>query len=343
MPDFSPVIADAYREILGREPDPGGRSFYNGRMNAGLSEAALREILLRSDEYRSRHDGFRPLVVRGAFNFDWFGYTSFGLFGRRLPERVAWVERGVNEGATVFRAFSDTSFWPSDPLLDRVPKHRAVDGSGLHPSASHLQLVRETVREAMAPFDAVLEYVILVTQFESDGGPLFRRFPETETYVLEVMEALEDLPNVVFELGNEVEAHGKGWNVARVNRMLREIRRRWPHVIVSCSRGRGPDTEFGDYVYPEASWANIHYPRRDFPELSFGWPRFGGPVVDDEPEFSPRTTVEAYDRHFELIRERGGFMTVHSEAGFVTDPNDDSDLELLRALRRTRERAGEPT
>src|SRR3990172_4343954 len=191
MPDFSPIIAEAYREILGREPDPSGLDFYNGRMNAGLSEAALREILLRSDEDLRKNDGFRPLVVDGAFNFEWRGYTSFGLFGRPLEGRVSWVERGVAEGRTVFRAFSDTSFWPSDPLLDLVPKHRAVDASGLHPSPAHLDLVRETVREAFSPRRAILEYVILVTQFEENGGPLFRRFPETENYVLEVIDCLE--------------------------------------------------------------------------------------------------------------------------------------------------------
>lgn len=332
MPDFSPVIGDAYAEILGREPDPGGLDFYDARMNAGMSEASLREVLLRSEEYRSRHDGFRPLVVAGRFNFAWRGYTSFGLLGRSLEERIAWIERGVSEGMTVFRVFSDTSFWPSDPLLDRVPKHRAVDASGLHPAAEHLETVRETVLSACAPFGAVMEYVVLVTQFEGDGGPLFRRFPETERYVREVIAALEDVPNLVFELGNEVEAHGKGWGPARVNRNLREIRRLWPHIIISCSRGVGPESEFGDYDYPEASWANIHYPRRDFPDLSFGWPRFAGPVVDDEPEFYPDTTAEAYVRHQSLIREQGGFMTVHSETGFVTDPNDSGDSELLRAL-----------
>jgi hypothetical protein len=304
-------------------------------MNSGLSEASLREILLRSDEYRRKHAGFRPLVIDGKFNFSWRGYTSFGLFGRSLEERIAWVERGVSNGITVFRVFSDTSFWPSDPLLDRVPKHRAVDRSGLHPSSAHLDLVHETILEAFSPFGAVMEYVILVTQFEGEGGPLFRRFPETERYVREVMGALSELPNLVFELGNEVEAHDKGWGVTRVNRNLRDIRSAWPNAIISCSRGRGPDPEYGDYVYPAASWANVHYPRRDFPELSFGWPRFSGPVIDDEPEFFPDTDVEAYATHQRLVEEQGGFMTVHSETGFITDPADDRDLPLLRKLHPT--------
>ena len=57
MPDFTPVIRDAYLEILERLPDPGGLEHWNGRMNAGLSEADLREILLRSPEYAARNPG----------------------------------------------------------------------------------------------------------------------------------------------------------------------------------------------------------------------------------------------------------------------------------------------
>jgi hypothetical protein len=332
MPDFTPIIRIAYLEILEREPDPGGLAFYNSRMNAGLSEEELREILLRSEEYAAKNQGFRPRVVGRGFNFEYFGYTSFGLFGRSLEDRIDWVRRGTAEGVVVFRVFSDTSFWPSDPLLDQVPKHRAVDETGLHPSEEHIRLVRETIREAFVPFRAVMEYVILVTQFEENGGPLYRKFQATEQYVYEVLSQLNDLPNIIYELGNEVDIHGKGWEPDRVNRVLSNVRNRWPGIIISSSSGREPEPAYGDYIYPRASWANIHYPRRDFPELTFGWPRFAGPIVDDEPEFYPRTTVDDYVRHFQLVREKNGFMTVHSETGFITDPNDNRDLTLLRAL-----------
>lgn len=333
MPDFTPIIRIAYQEILSREPDNGGLEFYNQRMNEGLSEEDLREALLRSEEYARNNRGIRPRVIGTSFNFDYAGYTSFGLFGRSLDDRVAWVDRGLAEGRVVFRVFSDTSFWPSDPLLDRVPKHRAVDGTGLHPSEDHIRVVRETVEQAFIPRGAILEYVILVTQFE-ENGPLFRRFGETETYVQEVMSRLADLPNVLFELGNEVDIHAKGWDPGRVNRVLRRIRDQWPEVLVSCSSGREPEPAFANYIYPEASWANIHYPRRDFPALSFGWPRFDGPIVDDEPEFYPRTSIEDYVTHLRLVEEQGGFMTVHSETGFVTDPDDGGDPPLLQALKR---------
>jgi hypothetical protein len=54
MPDFTHVVREAYLEILQREPDPGGLDFYNQRMNQGLGEQALREILLRSAEFALR-------------------------------------------------------------------------------------------------------------------------------------------------------------------------------------------------------------------------------------------------------------------------------------------------
>jgi hypothetical protein len=55
MPDFSPVITQAYLRILGRSPDPSGLASFNQNMNDGLSEAAMREALLRSPEYAQNH------------------------------------------------------------------------------------------------------------------------------------------------------------------------------------------------------------------------------------------------------------------------------------------------
>jgi hypothetical protein len=327
MPNFAPIIQIAYEEILERAADPGGLSFYNAQMNAGMSEADLRETLLRSEEYARNNQGFRPAVIGRSFNFDYIGYTSFGLLGRSVEDRIAWVERGVAEGVVVFRVFSDTSFWPSNPLLDRVPKHRAVDDTGRHPSREHVRTVRETIREAFVPQRAVMEYVF---------GPLFQRFEATENYVFEVMQRFNNLPNTIFELGNEVDIQGKGWEPDRVNRVLAEVRERWPHVIISCSSAQEPEPAYGDYIYPAASWGNIHYPRRDFPELSFGWPRFNRPLVDDEPEFFPRTNIAEYVRHQALVLEQNGFMTAHTEEGFICDPTVATDLRLLRALAAAR-------
>jgi len=51
VPDFSPVITQAYVRILGRPPDAGGLESYNQAMNSGLTEEQMRESLLRSNEY----------------------------------------------------------------------------------------------------------------------------------------------------------------------------------------------------------------------------------------------------------------------------------------------------
>src|SRR5574341_796699 len=55
MPDFAPIVSDAYREVLDRAPDPGGLSFWNRAMNDGLTEAGMREAFLRSAEYAQKH------------------------------------------------------------------------------------------------------------------------------------------------------------------------------------------------------------------------------------------------------------------------------------------------
>ena len=55
MPDFSRIISMAYLRILERPPDAGGLAVYNNAMNSGLSEALMRESLLRSAEYAQKH------------------------------------------------------------------------------------------------------------------------------------------------------------------------------------------------------------------------------------------------------------------------------------------------
>lgn len=52
---YAPVIALAYRDILDREPDEGGLEAYNDAMSRGLTEAEVREALIRSAEYEERN------------------------------------------------------------------------------------------------------------------------------------------------------------------------------------------------------------------------------------------------------------------------------------------------
>jgi len=55
MPNFGRIISLAYLRILERPPDPGGLESYGRLMNQGLSEAMMREALLRSQEYASKN------------------------------------------------------------------------------------------------------------------------------------------------------------------------------------------------------------------------------------------------------------------------------------------------
>jgi hypothetical protein len=66
MPNFTRIISQAYLRILGRAPDPGGLQNFNTLMNQGLTEAQMREALLRSPEYANNNPGFAAGRAAGA-------------------------------------------------------------------------------------------------------------------------------------------------------------------------------------------------------------------------------------------------------------------------------------
>jgi len=55
MPNFSRVIAQAYLRILDRLPDSVGLATYDEAMNRGMTEAQMREALIRSPEYAEKN------------------------------------------------------------------------------------------------------------------------------------------------------------------------------------------------------------------------------------------------------------------------------------------------
>lgn len=135
MPDFARVIRDAYLEILEREADAGGLAGYDQRMNAGLSEAAMREALLRSPEFASRNpDADLPArlglnvhipsdpviddVTRGLgmrwvrLDFDWFRIEpQRGDFHWDELDRA--VSRTAAPGAAMMATLAYTPPWAS--------------------------------------------------------------------------------------------------------------------------------------------------------------------------------------------------------------------------------------
>ena len=60
MPNFSRVISLAYLRLLGRPPDPGGLASFNDAMNQGMTEALMREALIRSPEYAEKNPDVAP-------------------------------------------------------------------------------------------------------------------------------------------------------------------------------------------------------------------------------------------------------------------------------------------
>ena len=60
MPNFSRVISLAYMRLLERPPDPGGLASYNDAMNQGMSEATMREALIRSPGYAQKNPDLAP-------------------------------------------------------------------------------------------------------------------------------------------------------------------------------------------------------------------------------------------------------------------------------------------
>jgi len=135
MTSFVRVIREAYGEILAREADAGGLSDYNRRMNQGLTEAELRETLLRSREYGLRfpdpglssrvgqnvhipsnailEDVGSSLGLRWVrLDFDWFRIQPVqGVFRWEELDRV--VARASELGLSALATLAYTPAWAS--------------------------------------------------------------------------------------------------------------------------------------------------------------------------------------------------------------------------------------
>jgi hypothetical protein len=75
--NYGNVVAQAYQEILGRSPDPGGRSYWVGQMQHGMTDERLEASLLTSAEYVAKH---------GATDRAWLQGVYEDLFGRAPDE-----------------------------------------------------------------------------------------------------------------------------------------------------------------------------------------------------------------------------------------------------------------
>ncbi|PYQ14242.1 MAG: hypothetical protein DMF80_13095 [Acidobacteria bacterium] len=169
MPDFARVIRDAYREILERDADAEGLAGYNGQMNAGMSEATMREALLRSPEFASRnpaadlparlglnvHIPSDPMiddVTRGLgmrwvrLDFDWFRIEpQQGVLHWEELDRV--VSRTAARGAQMLATLAYTPSWASsNPDGPRTSDPPAGTGSWTDFVRAAIERYRHEVR-----------------------------------------------------------------------------------------------------------------------------------------------------------------------------------------------------
>jgi polysaccharide biosynthesis protein PslG len=149
MPDFGRIVGAAYEEILEREPDPGGLENFNRLMNEGMSEAGMREALLRSPEFARKNPdlparlGLNVHIPSEAIlddvalglgmrwirvDFDWFRIEpAQGAFRWQDLDRA--VSRAAARGLEVLATLAYTPPWassrPSDPRISDPPASTA--------------------------------------------------------------------------------------------------------------------------------------------------------------------------------------------------------------------------
>jgi hypothetical protein len=147
MPNFAPVILDAYEEILVRQADAGGLAHYNRLMNQGMSEAEMREELLRSPEYAVKNPdpgisnrlGLNVHIPSNAMlddvalnvgmqwirvDFDWYRVEpERGRYVWKEHDRV--IERSHELGVGVLGTLAYTPNWassnPGNPKITDPP------------------------------------------------------------------------------------------------------------------------------------------------------------------------------------------------------------------------------
>ena len=143
LPKWSPreqEIANLYREILGREPDPDGLNFYANI--SGRSIDAIRKNLLSSPEYRNRAVG---------------GYTSPGmvLVGEEGPELVNFRSPGM--------------------VYTSAQTQNLLGGSGGQEIIGELRSLREDQRAQSKALVALQSRMTrIIERWEGDGMPSTR-------------------------------------------------------------------------------------------------------------------------------------------------------------------------
>ena len=105
-------ISKVYQDLLGREPDPGGMEAYRGYLASGNSREAMKENIMKSDEYLSHvrngttPEGGTPSVMNGApdLSNEEFVVAAFNqILGKEPSEKELTKWSGKLDLGTVSR------------------------------------------------------------------------------------------------------------------------------------------------------------------------------------------------------------------------------------------------
>jgi hypothetical protein len=329
MPDFGPFIRDAYREILGREADPGGLAHYNRLMNQGLGGATLREALIRSPEYADKNP-IRPLVaVRGRrLLVDEEPLRQFTLFAAGLRDEgtLADLFRSARaKGFNCARIGSETADWgrPSGAVRDLFDGLNGPEPGSAEQIENLARVVRVAARERMA-----LEVCASFTIKE-------RPFQEQLAHVRRTAAELKDETHVMLTAVNEPYVNAL-FTVNQTNRLLRALLSEAPERLRGVDEDgfQSPEFRYDDSI---CDFIAYHWPRdqgwEQAPGVDQAVARWNKPVFLNETqcfqseeeveEFGPhplcQTNREGFQQMMEAIYRQGGFGCFHSIWGLRSE------------------------
>jgi len=332
VPDFSRIVFDAYEEILRRAPDPDGLTHYDRLMNQGLTEAQLREALLRSSEYTDQNPirvvvsvSGRSLLV-GSEALRQFTLFAAGLRDEATVTSLFRAARAL--GYNCARVGSETADWDR-PDGAPTAERDVLDGlRGPEPgSPEQIQnldrVVRVAARERMA-----LEVCVSFTIKE-------RPFTEQLDHVRRTAAQLRGEPHVLLTAVNEPWVHSN-LSVRDTNRLLRALLDEAPERArgVDEDGARSPDYRYNASISDVIVYHSLRDPGwEEAPGLEVAVARWSKPVFHNETqcyqseaeieEFGELPLCDSNQERFEqmmrAIYGKGGFGCFHSVWGIRSE------------------------
>jgi hypothetical protein len=274
MPDFTRIIQETYQEILGRPADPDGLAHYNQDMNQGLSEAQLRENLLRSPEYAIKNPiAGMALHVQGN-QFVNASNQVVTLLGAivccedaeqngwplvSLPALELFASHGLNYGHCRLGPFTVAGEGsPIDVGYVSAPDGRVDLNQFFPPFWARARDIAARARQLRiyVEFDLVDRWVRQhgesdlpqvdpwsaqnnIQGIEAGGLAIFESAPRAihESWIRKAVAELGEFENVLFQVGNEgFKRFSVAWEVGVYDIVKDELRRRgFPDRLVATN------------------------------------------------------------------------------------------------------------